>query len=522
MIHRVTMPLSYGTSRLTERERIRRACSPNGSFSPHSTPIERPWIDTTIYSTTRPGDIRTSTPPSGAMAFQVQCPVGTTTGVASLHLPSHLGYDGSSSLVNNIRSRFGSASHFDVIYFTGGGYGNTELRAASQYSPIMNREHECWGYRCLSGFIDANVSIVLLTFAYEIDLYHASFSYNRVIAHSPTIAEPRIFYPPLATKTNTAAPRDIDVLVVGARHPFVYPIRTRIGDMIQKGLIKNSLVHQHPGYYFENNTVEQTEAQMHLYAAVLRRAKIVVVDSSRYGYALSKYTEVPLSGALAMGDIPAEREDEFRSFMVEISMSMTDAQIISTIKYWITREEERQARANLGQQIVLNAYTFDHSIDRSLQAVLRYRRKQYGIMHSYPYSVRCFPLDNTMLRGPTANHWCPAGKSGALPRSLCRCNKTKINYFDDELDLDDWKGQGIDVNATDPQVFSIPTSLLQGCYPRPSVIDLASRSSSASHCECEHPAGDWRVHKSCYVSSSALTISRYLAHLYARKRSAKT
>jgi hypothetical protein len=343
------------------------------------------------------------------------------------------------------------------------------------------------------------------------DLYHTSFSYHRVFSHSPTCAEPFVYYPPLVLNSDTPPVRDIDLLVVGARHGFVYPLRTRLGEMVQKRLIKNSYLHVHPGYALVNNSVEQTESQMHAYAALLRRAKIVVVDSSRYSYALSKYPEVALSGCLLLGDIPAEREEEFRRYIVQISMNMTDDQILSIIDYWIKHKDEREEKASLGQRNVLNSYTWDHSIDLSLQALLKYRRGEFGIYHNYPYSMKCVPLDNTNKEQPTATKWCSSGLKGMPLRTLCECNLTHINYLNEEPDLDNWKGLGVNVDSNNSRIYLVPNGFINYCSSYNSIQAVSSGTPSRSLCYCQHAYGTWQNPQICAVANTALIISRYLA-----------
>lgn len=394
-------------------------------------------------------------------------------------------------------------------------YAMTDVRLASQYSTLMYRDHECWGYSCLPGIIDLNITIYLQTFAYEIDLYHKAFSYNRVITHSPTSAEPLVFFPPIVLNSDVPLARDIDVLVIGARDPSVYPLRVRMAELIKKGSIKNGYVHDHPGYVFSNNTVEQTQAQLHSYAAMLRRAKIVVTDSSRYGYALGKYTEVPLSGCLAVGDIPHEREDEFRSFVVEISMNMTDAEILKIITYWIGHDSEREARAARGQRIVLHSYTWDHTIDVALDAIHKYRAKQFGIVHKYPYSTKCSPVDNALAQNSLQTKWCLNGVRGVPLRASCVCNQTRVNYLKEDADLDNWLGTGLDVDPQNPRAFRVPTTFLASCDGQETAESYARQAPSGSVCRCQHVDGLWHPSDVCYVSNTALSISRHFAFLEA-------
>ncbi|CAF1287789.1 unnamed protein product [Didymodactylos carnosus] len=371
----------------------------------------------------------------------------------------------------------------------------------------MTREHECWAYRCIPDLIDYNVSILLQTYAYEMDLYHKSVSYNRVIQHSPTSAEPLIFYPPLTFKNKSVHIRDIDVLVVGALNPFVYPLRTRIAQMIRDKKI-NGHVHQHPGYFNENNTVEISEKQYRTYAALLHRAKLVIIGATRYYYAISKFSEVALAGCLIISEIPYEREDEFRSYIVELSMNMTDTEIKKIIDYWVTHSQEREQRAAKGQMSVLNRYTWDHNIDLSIQAVLKYKRREFGIYHNYPYSLKCVPVDNSDHGG--FGRWCNQ-QSIALKhtplRTPCICNRTWINFIDEDSVLEGLRNQS-DMNTT--RQYLVPIGYLKICDTKESIQDTVRYSPWGSACICNH-TNWWRGRSSvCYVSNTALSISKHL------------
>ncbi|CAF4497509.1 unnamed protein product, partial [Rotaria sp. Silwood2] len=184
------------------------------------------------------------------------------------------------------------------------------------------------------------------------------------------------------------------------------------------------------------------------------------------------------------------------------------------IEYWIKNEHEREEKAALGQKIVLNSYTWDHNIDLSLQALINYRRGEFGIYHNYPYTMKCVPIDNTFKDRETATKWCSEGLIGMPLRSLCECNLTHMNYINDEPDLDNWSGLGVDVNSTNPRIYLIPTSLITFCASYKFINAFASQVPTGSACNCEHADASWRDSNICYISNTALTISRYLAYLY--------
>jgi len=95
-----------------------------------------------------------------------------------------------------------------------------------------------------------------------------------------------------------------------------YPERQNITTLFSRGMLpKGTQIRNHPGYWFkeEHKQKQSVEQQTNEYADQLGRAKIVLVTSSAKQYALRKYAEVALSGALLFGNIPGERQDEFRS-----------------------------------------------------------------------------------------------------------------------------------------------------------------------------------------------------------------
>lgn len=50
-----------------------------------------------------------------------------------------------------------------------------------------------------------------------------------------------------------------------------------------------------------------------------------------------------------MGDIPDERQSEFRKYVVEISPKDSDEVLLAKIRWWLEHREERLKRAKIGQ-----------------------------------------------------------------------------------------------------------------------------------------------------------------------------
>ena len=122
------------------------------------------------------------------------------------------------------------------------------------------------------------------------------------------------------------------------------------------------------------------------YAHAISRAKIVLVSGSVNNYALRKYTEAAMAGALLIGDIPCERAEEFREYVVEISRSDTDQKIAAVVEWWRTHDAERVARAEHGRRIAL-AYATKRALGALLNKSEAFMLGKRGIYYEHP--VEC-------------------------------------------------------------------------------------------------------------------------------------
>lgn len=143
--------------------------------------------------------------------------------------------------------------------------------------------------------------------------------------HNPHCAEKTIF-------KNYGQKKDIDVMLTGTLSTWssTYPFRNRLHRIMNEQLIPAGLichVQKHPGYSIKN-----VGSQVATYARLLNRAKIVLTCSSRYKYALAKYSEVPLCRAVLGADIPEENQDWYKSWILHVDPCMTDKEIVEQIR----------------------------------------------------------------------------------------------------------------------------------------------------------------------------------------------
>ncbi len=313
--------------------------------------------------------------------------------------PGFENYNDRLSLRNNLLNRFGSI-YFDITVVWIWSM-NDEIKEISNETAVLVMEDENWcdptkTIECTSDKFDSYLNATLMARSYAVDmllpqnLLHQS---HGVIFHLPKTVAAEHFYAPPDT------PRDIDVFVVGAQHQYVYPVRWKLAQLVNNTNFKakwNVTFYKHPGYWERGSEdiihFNDTMNQIKTYAKLMQRSKIVITDASRYGYAVGKYAEIPASGALLLGDVPLEREDDFEQFVVAIHQKDTYEKALSKIEFWLTNATARLQRAKLGQDITLHKYTNDHSIDIILQAYQRLVQKRYGHFFPFSYSLACRAL----------------------------------------------------------------------------------------------------------------------------------
>lgn len=141
--------------------------------------------------------------------------------------------------------------------------------------------------------------------------------------------------------------RRIDYLMMGAVHPIVYPLRSKILAAMQG--IPGFLYHKHPGYrIFTKND----KAYVHeKYAREIGRAKIFLTCGSRWKYPLAKYYEVLACQTLLLAPVCNELGD--LGFIPGIHyVPINEYDFIEKAHYYLNHEEERLAIARQGFAMV--------------------------------------------------------------------------------------------------------------------------------------------------------------------------
>lgn len=140
--------------------------------------------------------------------------------------------------------------------------------------------------------------------------------------------------------------KTIDVLLCGALFLDKYKLRIRFIRIIKKlqKLGINAEIHQHPGGYLPD---AHTNKYLIDFARKINMSKICLTCSSIYKCAFAKYVEIPLCNSLLAGDIPADRQNFFKSFMLELE-HQTDEDMIKLILELLTDKERLSYLTKVG------------------------------------------------------------------------------------------------------------------------------------------------------------------------------
>lgn len=142
--------------------------------------------------------------------------------------------------------------------------------------------------------------------------------------------------------------KEYDLLLVGALWNR-YPIRLRMQKLFKRIARENPelrvKVHTHPGYDIGD---AHTDRPLIEFAKEINKARIAVTCTGKYRSRYGKMVEIPMCGTAIACDLPDEETDAFRKFVIRIDNSMTDDDIISSLKYFLDKGSELKRRVDLG------------------------------------------------------------------------------------------------------------------------------------------------------------------------------
>lgn len=186
--------------------------------------------------------------------------------------------------------------------------------------------------------------------------------------HIPHCADPDIF----AANAKDWGERTTELLVIGTLNRDVYPLRTRVAELIASWRLRGE-VRAHPGYRLTD--ADECRRQQINYARDLGNAKYVVCCSSKYGFGLAKFVEAAQAGACVIGDIPPDFRDTIGRAMVEIQSAWDDDRLVEVIKAAV--KHDLWFRASEGQDIAVGRHGITGYCERLLGAIQGYLARNY-------------------------------------------------------------------------------------------------------------------------------------------------
>lgn len=161
--------------------------------------------------------------------------------------------------------------------------------------------------------------------------------------------------------------KTVDVLLVGSLILDKYKLRKRFVTIIDK--LKHfgfkAKIHQNPGGIHADS---HTNKYLVEFAKAINSAKICLTCSSIYKCAFGKYSEIPMCRTMIGGDVPGERQDFFKQFMLTVEDNDTDKAIVNKIADYLKNDVERRRMTDLGYQLTHAEYTMEHYAQRFVKA----------------------------------------------------------------------------------------------------------------------------------------------------------
>lgn len=230
----------------------------------------------------------------------------------------------------------------------------------------MNEMHDPAGNR--QSALDLMKSFDLIICHHENEMNDPFFSSirNRCV-HIPHSANKDIF-------KDYGQPKIVDVLLCGSLILDKYKLRKRFVNIIQKlqhfGI--KARIHPNPGGIHPDS---HTNKYLINFAKAINSAKICLTCSSIYKCAFGKYAEIPMCRSLLCGDVPGERQDFFRKFMLEIDDSEPDKSIVNKIVHYLRNDDKLKEATDLGFKLTHESYTMEQYAARFIEAVAHFSNK---------------------------------------------------------------------------------------------------------------------------------------------------
>ena len=246
--------------------------------------------------------------------------------------PGWEGYDNTISVSDNLEK----LENLPDLIVT---YKPLDMKGIKDVSvPVCLRYNEMYDFRWTVEEIDkSGAEFVICHHENDMDPYIKHYGDKVKFVHIPHCGKKEVF-------KDWGEDKIYDFMIGGATNVNThvtgqhYPLRDRMVGILYKldKMGYKVYQHPHPGYTHDD---AHTNKYLIEFSKAINRAKICITcigaPKSRFG----KYIEIPMSGTAIACDIPGQDEDDFREFVIELTMDMSDDEIINKLVSYIKDEE---------------------------------------------------------------------------------------------------------------------------------------------------------------------------------------
>ena len=208
--------------------------------------------------------------------------------------------------------------------------------------------------------------------------YHGQSWFPKAFYHIPHCAKKTVF------RKYDGIVKDVDFLLCGmmgnrnSLKDYHYPLRDRMWNSIFPKLRNLGYIcekYKHPGY---SHLDSFTDRPLIEFSKGIQRGKICVTCSGLPKSRFGKYIEIPMSNGVIAGDIPDQDQEDFRKFVIEINMGMSDQEIITKLVKYIDDQAELKRLQEIGYKWASN-WGQDTYAEIFLKSIYSYLGKEFII-----------------------------------------------------------------------------------------------------------------------------------------------
>jgi hypothetical protein len=123
--------------------------------------------------------------------------------------------------------------------------------------------------------------------------------------------------------------------------------------------------------------------------ATLRRAKIVVVDSSAFGLPVGALGEAACSGALVIGEVPQQAYETYVDMVVPLAANASDGAVGEVIVWWLEHGELRRQWTHRARALCRERLSIRGFVDVLLDAHEESAAHEFGISIQVAFHLAC-------------------------------------------------------------------------------------------------------------------------------------